>query len=471
MKDIAPDLLKAIQDDFKERVKTNAKVRNALKAMKSKKATFADANSFAEAIGDALAESFKKNIRSELLPDERMYYNIADRVVGESLKNNYNLVSEYSADVQTLLNKKANLGLKGIKPQYNADKAKGIINRISSEEKYEDISWLLEEPVTNFTQSIVDDTIKRNAEFQYKAGLKAKIIRKSTGHCCDWCEEVAGEYEYPDVPKDVYRRHRFCRCTVEYDPGNGRRQNVHSKKWRDIDENERIETYNKTVERELEKEDLERVKRKFLSEYDIDIDDEILELNPEVTLQAFDGIESMFRLYPDLKDRITNIGISSNGVMNCSGNKINFNPAYFSDNKKLQEACNKMSEMGWWPKNSSPASVAAHEMGHAVNWDLITKNPFYEYDFERVLDWNDQTTAKKIVSDACKKTKKTEFGKGKKNVELRNLQSKYGATDPGEAIAEAFADLYANENNANPLSKAIVDEINLLFDEYGKGGE
>lgn len=241
MKDIAPDLLKAIQDDFKERVKTNAKVKNALKAMKSKNATFEDANSFAEAIGDALAESFKNNIKPELLPDKRMYYNIAERVVGESLKNNYNLVSEYSADVQTLLNKKANLGLKGIKAQYNADKAKGIINRISSEENFEDISWILEEPVTNFTQSIVDDTIKTNAEFQYKAGLKAKIIRKSTGHCCDWCEEVAGEYEYPDVPKDVYRRHRFCRCTVEYDPGNGRRQNVHTKKWRDIDRDEKIE--------------------------------------------------------------------------------------------------------------------------------------------------------------------------------------------------------------------------------------
>lgn len=241
MKDIAPDLLKAIQDDFNERVKTNAKVRNALKAMKSKNATFKDANSFAEAIGDALAESFKNNIKPELLPDERMYYNIAERVVGESLKNNYNLVSEYSADVQTLLNRKANLGLKGIKPQYNTDKAKGIINRISSEEKYEDISWILEEPVTNFTQSIVDDAIKRNAEFQYKAGLKAKIIRKSTGHCCDWCEEVAGEYEYPDVPKDVYRRHRFCRCTVEYDPGNGRRQNVHSRKWRDIGKEDKFE--------------------------------------------------------------------------------------------------------------------------------------------------------------------------------------------------------------------------------------
>ena len=240
-KDIAPDLLKAVQDDFKEKVKRNAKVKEALKAMKSEEATFEDANHFAEAIGDTLAESFKNNIKPELLPNERMYYNIAERVVGESLKNNYNLVSGYSADVQTLLNRKANLHINGIKPPYNTDKAKGIINRISSEEKYENISWILQEPVTNFTQSVVDDTIKTNADFHYKAGLKPKIVRKSTGHCCGWCEEVAGEYKYPNVPKDVYRRHRFCRCTVEYDPGDGRRQNVRSKKWQDIDKDEKIQ--------------------------------------------------------------------------------------------------------------------------------------------------------------------------------------------------------------------------------------
>lgn len=37
------------------------------------------------------------------------------------------------------------------------------------------------------------------------------------------------------------------------------------------------------------------------------------------------------------------------------------------------------------------------------------------------------------------------------------------STKLGEAIVETFADLYANESNANQLSKAIVDEINLLF--------
>lgn len=471
-KDIVPELLEKLENEFVNKYSKNKKINSAVKKIKTGKATHKDSNEFAYECGKILAEVFKGNISTEDLPDGKMYYNIADRVLNDTLGRNYKLISDYSADVQTSLNKSSGLRIRGLKPPKNQDRINGLIEKVQ-EKTYEETKWVLQEPIINFSQSIVDDTIKTNVDFHNKLGLKPKIVRKMNGKCCDWCKEVEGEYKYPNVPKDVFRRHRFCRCTVEYFPGDGRKQNVHTKKWTDADKrkNERVETYSKNERRKLEKENLEKVKRKFLSEYDIEIDDGILELNSEVTLQAFAGIESMFRLYPDFKDQITNIGISSHGIMNCSGKIINFNPAYFSDNKKLQETCSKMSEMGWWPKNSSPASVATHEMGHAINWNLITKNPSYEYDFERVIDWNDQTTAKKIVSEACKKTKKTEFGKGKKNSELRNLQSKYGATKPAEAIAEAFADLYANESNANPLSKAIVDEINLLFNEYGKGGE
>ena len=94
--------------------------------------------------------------------------------------------------------------------------------------------------------SIVDDTIKTNVDFHNKLGLKPKIVRKMNGKCCDWCKEVEGEYEYPNVPKDVFRRHRFCRCTVEYEPGNGKRQNVHTKKWQDVDSEEKLNARKKT---------------------------------------------------------------------------------------------------------------------------------------------------------------------------------------------------------------------------------
>ena len=37
------------------------------------------------------------------------------------------------------------------------------------------------------------------------------------------------------------RRHEYCRCTVEYAPGDGRRQNVHTKQWKTATERDKIE--------------------------------------------------------------------------------------------------------------------------------------------------------------------------------------------------------------------------------------
>lgn len=80
-----------------------------------------------------------------------------------------------------------------------------------------------------------------NVAMHGRAGLIPKIIRKAESKCCEWCSKLAGEYEYPEVPDEVYQRHERCRCTVDYDPGNGKRQNVHTKQWKTADERDKIE--------------------------------------------------------------------------------------------------------------------------------------------------------------------------------------------------------------------------------------
>ena len=93
--------------------------------------------------------------------------------------------------------------------------------------------WLLGQPVIeNLLQGIVTNSIKENAEFQYKSGMQPKIVRRTDGNCCEWCSRMAGEYTYPDCPPDVYRRHNNCNCTVEYYPGDGRTQVIWSKEQR-----------------------------------------------------------------------------------------------------------------------------------------------------------------------------------------------------------------------------------------------
>lgn len=237
-KDIVPELLEKIQNEFKNKTEKSKVLKQKVLALKAGKATHLDSNEFAIEVGNILADVFKDEITEDVLPDGKIYYNIAKRLIEPNMKNNFDIVSDYSRDVQEVLNKESNISLKAIKPEMNKDRIDGIINKICEYDDFNQGKWLLEEPIKNFTQSIVDDTIKTNADFQYKSGLTPKIVRKEVGNCCDWCKEVVGVYEYPDVPKDVYRRHRFCKCTVDYLPGNGKKKDVWSKKWTDSDNEE-----------------------------------------------------------------------------------------------------------------------------------------------------------------------------------------------------------------------------------------
>ncbi|WP_010247788.1 hypothetical protein [Peptoniphilus rhinitidis] len=239
-KDIVPELLEKIQNEFKNKTEKSKVLKKKILALKAGKATHLDSNEFAIEVGNILADVFKNEITEDVLPDNKMYYNIAKRLIEPNMKSNYDIVSDYSRNVQEVLNKKSNISLKAIKPELNQDRIDGIVNKMCEYDDFKEGKWLLEEPIKNFTQSIVDDTIKTNADFQYKSGLTPKIVRKEVGSCCDWCKEVVGVYEYPDVPKDVYRRHRFCNCTVDYLPGNGKKQDVWSKKWTNINKDDKI---------------------------------------------------------------------------------------------------------------------------------------------------------------------------------------------------------------------------------------
>lgn len=244
-KDIVPGLLEKLQEDFKKKFDTSSEIKRLNKLLDEGESTYKEANELSIEVGNILAEVYMDNLSSEVLPDGKMYYNIADRIINPTMKQNYNLVSAYSSQTQTTLNKEVGMNIKGVEPDLNQDRIDGIVERLSKEDDFDKIKWILNEPIKNFTQAIVDDSIKANVDFHNKLGLKPKIIRKEVGNCCDWCKEVVGAYEYPDVPKDVYRRHRFCRCTVDYHPGDGKIQNVHSKKWIDPERESKIEARKK----------------------------------------------------------------------------------------------------------------------------------------------------------------------------------------------------------------------------------
>ncbi len=241
MTDIAPGLLERLQVAFKKNLSSSVAGKTLLERIRSGKGTYEDAGNYADVLGTALSDALTE-LSPEELPNGQMYWNIADRVLRPLLESDYDLAAQAARMVQDALNQTAGIGIKAKVAQLPEGRVDGILNMVCSG-PFEDTRWILAEPLQTFCRAAVDDTLKANLDFQSKAGLSPRIIRRTSGRkCCEVCSRLAGTYNYPeDTPRNmnpsVFWRHNSCRCVVEYDPdGSGIRQNVHTKKWTTAEE-------------------------------------------------------------------------------------------------------------------------------------------------------------------------------------------------------------------------------------------
>lgn len=249
--DITPGLIERVDEYYRARCMANASLPRLAKKLEEGKATYDDAYKYAEAIGKARADAFAHEVSSDVLPDGRMYYNIADRLMTETLSADHEVVADYAAGVQELVNKRDGISLAAQVADLDEDRIKGFVEGICNADVYDDVAWKLGEPVVTHARTVVDDTVKKNAEFQGKAGVKATVIRNATSKCCEWCDDLAGDYTYPNVPREVFQRHDNCKCTVDYE---GRRLTAYnsggsSHSFRSYSEKERIDEREKLSER------------------------------------------------------------------------------------------------------------------------------------------------------------------------------------------------------------------------------
>ena len=234
MMDLATELLEKINNSFTLSYQESKDIKKSLEAIERKTVSYEEAEAFAEAIGKMLVEALNEHITADVLPDGKMYFNIAEKILEPTMENNYSLISEYAKDVQEILNSKADIDVKAVKPKYNDKKLKTLISIISNAEDFEHAKRLWNEPVITNAISIVDDTAKANAQLHFNLGLKPVIVRRASSGCCKWCRNLAGVKKYSStMDRDIFRRHQNCRCSVIYDPrnNNGKVQDVWSKNW------------------------------------------------------------------------------------------------------------------------------------------------------------------------------------------------------------------------------------------------
>ena len=221
---VSQELLEQMRQDFETAYYSNSNIKKYLDLVGDYKADYKAADRYAMEVG-AIREKVVLKYLPNISPSE--FKEVASQVLLPQLKDNYTATANYTEAVQTILNQKARIGLKAKKPEFNTDKASGLVNLLSSALTQEEAYSAINQNIVTFTKGIVSDSIYDNAQLHYDVGLDPVIRRVAFPGCCKWCTSMAGTYRYAEVKNtgnDVYRFHSNCRCHITYDPRDGSRK-------------------------------------------------------------------------------------------------------------------------------------------------------------------------------------------------------------------------------------------------------
>lgn len=208
--------------------------------------------------------------------------------------------------------------------------------------------------------------------------------------------------------------------------------------------------------------DLEKI---IADKYGLTINDSVRKLDIEGVKPATAGIATVIDEFPKAKEMFSNLSTSKSGMMCAEFNgQINFNPTYFKNAKDIDYEMKRSAQSGFHPKNSTSFGCGAHEAGHVLERMLIgIAHPNIRHDWneriEAATEWSKCTQAQNIVSEACKRAKKTAEGNGLDNATLKSNVSRYAMKNASECLAECVCDYVENKNNASVLSRIVWDML------------
>lgn len=224
------ELYEAILKTFERKLKQDKTIKYLKKKISSETATMLDAKEYALTAGQYLEEAIRSCVNAEALPDGKMVYEIADKIIGNPLRYSKSLVDEVCSSIQLAENIKSGIGLKPVIPPQREETIKAVISKISAAETYSE--KILKEAVDIPTWSLqdVDSFIKNNTDFMNRSGIRMLIIRTYEGkhfdphrgkggsmQDCKFCMQRAtdGWVDYDSVDRDeIFRRHVGCRCEI-----------------------------------------------------------------------------------------------------------------------------------------------------------------------------------------------------------------------------------------------------------------
>ena len=199
---------------FMAELQSDARAQRLWSMIENGTATYSIASEYAVRVGDILARVLRQNAPEDGIDD----WDVED-LIPKSLGLNHELITGACQRVQEALNADAGLGVRFQEPEFDFDRAYGIVSELEDNPEFTNIENTFYDQLVNFSQNVVDESIRDNANVFQRAGIESKVIRTAEFGACAWCRDVAGTYDYDDVKdtgNDVWRRHENCRCTIDF---------------------------------------------------------------------------------------------------------------------------------------------------------------------------------------------------------------------------------------------------------------
>lgn len=203
-----------IKDEFLTRLRRDREATALMASIESGSATYATATQYAARVGEILGQVLKFNAPITDISD----WDIDDLIPG-SLGLDHRIVTNACRAVQETMNRDAGIGIRYQEPTFDWDRVHGIVDELRDNPEFINIEETFYDQITNFSQSVVDSSVRANAAVASGAGIKTWVIRTASSNACKWCRAAAGRFNYEDVKgtgNDVWRRHENCNCTIDY---------------------------------------------------------------------------------------------------------------------------------------------------------------------------------------------------------------------------------------------------------------
>lgn len=203
-----------IKPVFLSRLERDREATALMASIESGSATYATATQYAARVGEILGQVLKFNAPITDISD----WDIDDLIPG-SLGLDHRIVTNACRAVQETMNRDAGIGIRYQEPTFDWDRVHGIVDELRDNPEFINIEETFYDQLTNFSQNVVDSSVRANASVASGAGIKTWVIRTASSKACQWCQDAAGQYDYESVKNTgdpVWLRHENCNCTIDY---------------------------------------------------------------------------------------------------------------------------------------------------------------------------------------------------------------------------------------------------------------